>query len=119
LARFRITVTNQPASDPLPRIHGIASKPIGRTQEIALLPDRLRFRPDRIPIYVITGPPGVGKSTLAHFVANTLAVEDYPDGQLTMQLSQQAGEQVLPLRPPSERMRRHHHQPARAPGAGT
>jgi hypothetical protein len=86
-----ITVRDQPAAHP-PRIHGITSEPIGRTSEIALLLEWLRYRRDRGPVVVITGPPGVGKSTLAQFVANTLAVDDYPDAQLAVQLSEPAGQ---------------------------
>ncbi|MGC5009829.1 BTAD domain-containing putative transcriptional regulator [Streptosporangium sp. DT93] len=55
-----------------------------REEEIEELRDRLT-RPDAMPICVIFGPGGVGKSTLALRAAHEIA-HLYPDGQLHVEL---------------------------------
>ncbi|WP_216206218.1 AfsR/SARP family transcriptional regulator [Amycolatopsis aidingensis] len=57
---------------------------IGRDAEIAALSTAL-VRPDTMPIGVISGAGGMGKSTLAHRVAHELA-DHFPDGQYHLEL---------------------------------
>ncbi|MET9249102.1 BTAD domain-containing putative transcriptional regulator [Nonomuraea sp. NPDC003709] len=56
---------------------------VGRSAEITRLKERLtpRDQTSPSPLVIITGPPGVGKSALAAYVAH-LAVDHFPDGQL-------------------------------------
>lgn len=69
---------------------------VGREQEVRRLAQRLRDR-TTVPVIVVTGPPGVGKSALAVAVAHSLRAE-FPDGQLFVQLRHG----VQPVRDPSE-----------------
>ncbi|MFI7131217.1 BTAD domain-containing putative transcriptional regulator [Nonomuraea sp. NPDC050153] len=56
---------------------------VGRMPEIVRLKERLAPKDDSppLPLLIVSGPPGIGKSALAAHVAN-LMVERFPDGQL-------------------------------------
>jgi Mrp family chromosome partitioning ATPase len=60
---------------------------VGRKVEVARLRRLLRYRSGSAPLAIVSGPPGVGKTDLAQYVANQLADRDYPDLQLLVRLS--------------------------------
>ncbi|MEV0819781.1 AfsR/SARP family transcriptional regulator [Nonomuraea rubra] len=62
---------------------------VGREAEIAELTALLRSGEDRLspPIVIVSGLPGIGKTTLAVHLAHLLR-SDYPDGQLFVRLGQ-------------------------------
>jgi DNA-binding SARP family transcriptional activator len=66
----------------------------GRTAECARLAAAIVV-PERVPVVVVSGPPGIGKTSLALQVAHQVRAE-FPDGQLWVQL---AGQSARPRDP--------------------
>ncbi|AEW98660.1 transcriptional regulator, SARP family (plasmid) [Streptantibioticus cattleyicolor NRRL 8057 = DSM 46488] len=76
---------------PIPHFHG-------REAEIHRLTALLTASDEHgVPVHVITGPPGAGKSALACVVAHEVA-EAYPDGQLHLDLRGSGGSPLEPAR---------------------
>ncbi|PZG17595.1 AfsR/SARP family transcriptional regulator [Nonomuraea aridisoli] len=83
----RRTDPARPSETKVPPPRQLPSPPpdfTAREAELAELCDRLT-RPDAVPVCVIFGPGGVGKSALALRVAHEIA-HLYPDGQLHVEL---------------------------------
>ncbi|MEV6367077.1 BTAD domain-containing putative transcriptional regulator [Micromonospora musae] len=72
-------------------VSGVSQLPLdvrgfaGRAAELAQLTDAIGATPDRAGVYVITGAPGIGKTTLAVHLAHTM-VGAFPDGQVYVDL---------------------------------
>ncbi|MEV0202006.1 tetratricopeptide repeat protein [Nonomuraea sp. NPDC050691] len=62
----------------------------GRDEEVATLTAVLRQGQAATPVVVISGPPGVGKSTLAVHVAHRVR-PGFPDGRIFLRLTDPAG----------------------------
>ncbi len=62
---------------------------VGREEELTALSDELAARATQhaVPVALVTGPPGIGKTRLVTQWARTAGVRSYPDGQLTLSLS--------------------------------
>lgn len=76
---------DDPACAPIRQLPPSVSDFCGRTRETEALAGALRRGSVSAPVASVTGPPGVGKSTLAIRVAHQLS-DHFPDGQLYVDL---------------------------------
>jgi DNA-binding SARP family transcriptional activator/tetratricopeptide (TPR) repeat protein len=98
-AQDRVLRQRVPATGPELPVFQLPAAPAdftGRSAECARLAAAIVV-PERVPVVVVSGPPGVGKSALALQVAHQVRAQ-FPDGQLWVQL---AGSSARP-RDPSE-----------------
>lgn len=87
-----------PAADPLVRPGQLPPRVAdfhGRADELRVLADLVHTGQSTAPVVVISGEPGVGKSSLAMLAAHAVR-ESFPDGQLFAQL---AGGSASPREP--------------------
>jgi DNA-binding SARP family transcriptional activator/tetratricopeptide (TPR) repeat protein len=77
---------NEPSAPPVRQLPPSASDFCGRATETETLAAALRRGSVSAPVAGVTGPPGVGKSTLAIRVAH-LVSDHFPDGQLYVDLA--------------------------------
>ncbi|HEX7303992.1 AfsR/SARP family transcriptional regulator [Lentzea sp.] len=76
----------EPAGTPMRQLPPSVSDFCGRAGEIGVLAGALRRDSVSAPVAGVTGPPGVGKSTLAVRVAHQVS-DHFPDGQLHVDLA--------------------------------
>ncbi|GAA4474639.1 hypothetical protein GCM10023170_097160 [Phytohabitans houttuyneae] len=86
-----VMARQEPAAPPA-ELPAVPASFAGRAEDVVAI-DRLIQREHRV--IAITGPPGVGKSSLAVWVAHAWAA-DYPDGQLFVPLGGASGEPARP-----------------------
>jgi DNA-binding SARP family transcriptional activator/tetratricopeptide (TPR) repeat protein len=79
-----------PAAAPVPRQLPRAPELVGRTDQISELTGLLGSGKDALPVIVISGAGGIGKTGLARRAAHNSA-DQYPDGQLYAELRGTAG----------------------------